>query len=141
MRRCNENLADQQWTLTGAELTSGIPGMCMATNDNGFDSAPYVIEPCTGSKDTVGFGFGIDNEVISSLDRCMIGGRRFDGGGINSGFCNQGAAQLWLPGPGGELINEGSGLCLDDPGNSHVAGTQLVLEDCYGTLGEIWAIS
>jgi hypothetical protein len=58
-----------------------------------------------------------------------------------SGNCDHGPDQLWLAGPGGELINEGTGLCLDDPGNSHLAGTQLVLEDCYGTLGEIWAIA
>jgi hypothetical protein len=140
MQPCDESLAAQQWTLTGAELTSAIPGMCMATNDDGFHTAPYVIEPCTGTNNTVGFGFGIDNEVISSLDRCMIGARRLDGSGINSGFCT-GGFQLWLVGPTGELINESSGLCLDDPGNSRVAGTQLVLEDCYGTLGEIWAIS
>jgi len=142
MRRCEEKLAAQQWTLTGAELTSAIPGMCMAVSDDGFHSAPYVIEPCTGGTGNVGFGFNINGEVDSSLGRCMVGGRRrIDGGGISSGNCDQGPDQLWLVGPGGELINEGTGLCLDDPGNSHLAGTQLVLEDCYGTLGEIWAIA
>jgi len=72
----------------------------------------------------------------------MIGsGARRDGGTVSTGFCDAGYAQDWLAGPGGELINQGSGLCLDDPGNSQVAGTQLVLEDCDGRLGEVWAIA
>lgn len=144
MQRCDGDLVAQQWTLTGAELTSAIPGMCMATSDDGFHTAPYVIEPCTGGTGQVNFGFNINGQVNSSLGRCMLGGSsRVDGAGISSGNCglNPTPVQQWLVGPGGELINEGTGLCLDDPGNSHVAGTQLVLEDCYGTLGEIWAIS
>lgn len=72
----------------------------------------------------------------------MIGGGfHRDGVGMNSGFCDAGYAQDWLVGPGGELINEASGLCLDDPGNSRVAATHLVQEDCYGQLGETWAIA
>ncbi len=144
MSTCNPSQGAQQWTLVGARLQSALPGMCMSVDDDGFHSAPYTIEPCNEPFGTVGFGFDLNGDVESSLDRCMIGGvasRRIDGEGIASGFCNQGAAQEWLACPNGEIINAGTGLCLDDPGNSKVAGTQLVLNDCYGTLGEIWAIS
>jgi hypothetical protein len=141
MQGCNSTIGFQQWHLIGATLQSAVPGMCMAVNDNGADPASYMIEPC-GNGGLQGFGFNNDGSVLSSLDRCMIGeGTRRDGAGVASGFCDAGAAQDWFVSPSGELINAGSGLCLDDPGNSKVAGTQLVLEDCYGTLGEIWAIA
>ena len=50
-------------------------------------------------------------------------------------------AGIWLDGPHGELINQGTGLCLDDPGNNTTSGTQVLLEDCYGQPGEIWALN
>jgi hypothetical protein len=115
--------------------------MCVAEDDNGFNSSPYMIEPCHAGF-FQGFSFNNDGSVSSSLDRCMIGsGVRRDGGGVSTGFCDAGAAQDWLVGPGGELINSGSGLCLDDPGATQVAGTQLDLQDCDGRLGEVWAIA
>lgn len=144
MSACNANRGSQQWTLVGARLRSAVPGMCLVTDDDGFHTSPYVIEPCAAPTGTLTFGFDLNGNVQSSLFRCMIGsGRRLDGTVVNSGSCsaNQGPAEDWLEGPGGELINEGSGLCLDDPGNSKTAGTELILNDCYGSLGEIWAIS
>jgi hypothetical protein len=140
MEPCDATLGYQQWHVMTATLQSGVPGMCMAADDNGYNSSPYMIEPC-GEGDERGFGFNNDGSVLTSLDRCMIGeDRRIDGAEVSSGFCDQGYAQDWLVGPGGELINEATGLCLDDPGNSEVAGTPLELEDCYGQLGEIWAL-
>lgn len=136
LQACNTAIGYQRWHLLGATLQSAVPGMCMAVNDNGFDPAPYMIEPCGGGYQQ-GFGFNNDGEVLSSLLRCMGYGLT----GVTSGDCTGSVAQDWLVGPGGELINEGSGQCLDDPGNSEAAGTQLVLEPCYGTLGEIWAIA
>lgn len=37
-------------------------------------------------------------------------------------------------------MNDTANLCIDDPGNSTVNGPKLVLEDCYGEVGEIWAV-
>jgi Ricin-type beta-trefoil lectin domain/Subtilase family len=49
-------------------------------------------------------------------------------------------SELWVPGPGGELINEESGRCLADPDNGP-AGTALRQEDCYGEAGEVWGVN
>jgi hypothetical protein len=46
----------------------------------------------------------------------------------------------WSILPDGQIMNNTANLCLDDPGDSTVNGTQLVLEDCYGEAGEIWAV-
>jgi hypothetical protein len=48
--------------------------------------------------------------------------------------------QIWVPGPGGELINALSGKCLADP-SAGGAGTSLAQQDCYGSADEIWAIN
>lgn len=141
LQACDPALDVQQWHMTAASLQSGVTGMCAAEDDNGNDASPYLIEPCRGGF-FQGFSFNPDGSVSSSLDRCMIGsGTRRDGVGVSTGFCSAGAAQDWVAGPGGELINEGSGLCLDDPGGTQVAGTQLDLQDCDGRLGEVWAIA
>lgn len=136
LQPCNTALGFQQWHLITATLQSAVPGMCMAVNDDGFHPAPYTVEPC-GNGGQQGFGFNNDGRVLSSLLRCMGEGNA----GVESANCSGSVAQDWLVGPGGELINESSGLCLDDQANSQVAGTQLVLDPCYGTLGEIWAIA
>ena len=46
----------------------------------------------------------------------------------------------WSILPDGQIMNNTANLCLDDPGDSTANGTQLVLEDCYGEAGEIWAV-
>ena len=46
----------------------------------------------------------------------------------------------WSILPDGQIMNNTANLCLDDPGDSTANGTQLVLQDCYGEAGEIWAV-
>jgi hypothetical protein len=46
----------------------------------------------------------------------------------------------WAPTANGEIFNTDAGLCLADPGSSTAKGTKLVLEDCDGDAGEIWAV-
>jgi hypothetical protein len=45
----------------------------------------------------------------------------------------------WVLATNGELFNIIASLCLADPGSSTAKGTKLVLEDCDGDAGEIWA--
>jgi hypothetical protein len=46
-------------------------------------------------------------------------------------------SELWAPGPGGQLVNLGSGRCLSAPDG---AGT-VRQEDCYGTADEVWGLN
>ncbi len=47
------------------------------------------------------------------------------------------SSQQWLLTPAGQLMNAGSGRCLEATGR----GQPLKQEDCYGLPGEIWAIN
>jgi hypothetical protein len=126
---CGSAPADQQFSLGAVKLTSGVTGMCVSVNDDGFHTAPYTLEPCAQSH---GFYLSDTGTVASSLGRCMNEGPA-------SANCDGTVDQDWLWSAGGELVNESAGLCLDDPGNSAAAGTGLTLSDCYGQPGEIWA--
>jgi len=59
--------------------------------------------------------------------------------------CNGTDAQQWhlvSQGAAVTLMNPGSGLCLADPGDSTVAGTQLVIASCVaGDPGTSWRVS
>jgi hypothetical protein len=49
-------------------------------------------------------------------------------------------SQMWVPGPGGQLMNIWSGRCLADPDNGGL-GTVLTQQDCYGHAGEVWGLN
>jgi hypothetical protein len=133
--------AAQTWTFTGAAVLSAINGLCLA-----FPSGPLpaALEIATCG-DTAQQTFQLEpNGVIRAGSGCVIGASlRRDGAAPFVGGCGSGKdpAEIWLNGPNGQLINQGTGLCLDDPGNSISSGTGVLLEDCYGQPGEIWAVS
>ena len=65
-----------------------------------------------------------------------------DGTPVILGSCVRGQqadTAWWLPLPDGEIANAFTGLCLAVRGNSARPGTPLVVNDCYGDIGEIWA--
>jgi hypothetical protein len=86
------------------------------------------------------------NWTLASDGRLTINGRCADviGQGTAPGTkvqlwsCTFGANQQWQAEADGELVNPVSGDCLDDPGGSAVNGTQLVIEQCSATAGQIW---
>jgi Putative Ig domain/Ricin-type beta-trefoil lectin domain len=46
---------------------------------------------------------------------------------------------FWVPGPEGQVVNELNGLCLDNPGGPNAPAAKLLMEQCYGNAGEVWA--
>jgi Ricin-type beta-trefoil lectin domain len=132
MTKCDTASGYQRWWLSAVSYTSGVPGMCLADDDDGFHTSAYMMEPCRDgySQD---YWINVDGSVSSSLGRCLGPGA--------SGNCDGKPDQVWLYGPDGELINESTGLCLDDPDGAATAGTDLTMSDCYGELGEIWGVS
>jgi predicted alpha-1,6-mannanase (GH76 family) len=79
--------------------------------------------------------------------RVMGGCATVTGGGTSNGTliewepCTSGnGAQVWVPQSDGALLNSQSGKCLDDPGSSTTAGTQLQLYTCDGTGAQHWTI-
>jgi len=53
--------------------------------------------------------------------------------------CNGSAAQKWTV-SNGELVNTGSGKCLDATGNSSANGTQLQIWTCTGAANQLWTL-
>ena len=139
---CTTQDNNDEWTMFAVILKSAVSAtsdLCLAVFDIGSGSAPAELQTCPAAP---GFSMDIDGSFETSLDRCIgEGGPTGVGSGSCPSFYPKNPADVWLPGPGGELINEAAGLCLDDPGNSTTVGTDLVLSPCYRQLGEIWSIN
>jgi hypothetical protein len=138
LQACDTAIGYQQWHLLGGTVQSGVHGMCVATDRSQGLSQPatMVIEPCGLSGQDYVYSFGLDGRIYASTG-CISAA----GDGTVDSICGTNGADQWIPLANGELVNEELALCLDDPGNSTVAGTQLVVRACYGTLGEIWALA
>jgi hypothetical protein len=54
--------------------------------------------------------------------------------------CDGAATQQWLPGTGNTLVNQGSHMCLNDPGASTVNPTALAIHPCNTNLAESWPL-
>ena len=53
--------------------------------------------------------------------------------------CNGTNAQKWTA-SNGELVNAGSGRCLDATGNSSANGTRLQIWNCGGAANQLWTL-
>ncbi len=139
LQTCVSSLGLQQWDVLRATVQSGVPGMCMATEYGTPGQLPLalMVEPCGQSGEDYGYTFGADGQLLTSGGDCI--GVSREGIDITSG-CS-GTPDTWIPLPDGQLYNVGYGVCLDDPGGSTTAGTQLDVAPCNGSLGEIWAIA
>jgi hypothetical protein len=133
LAKCDSSDNLQHWWLMWLELESGVPGMCLSATEpqQSQTSWPTVIDPCADSLKLL-FTF---NGSLQNVDGFCLSGTNF------ALTCGSTPDQPWISGPGGQLIDPVTGLCLDDPGDSATAGTQLTLSGCYGQMGEIWALS
>jgi Ricin-type beta-trefoil lectin domain/Putative Ig domain len=134
---------NQSWKPPASPIPSGVAGKCVDDRNNastdgnavqiwtcsGFDRQKWAVRP---------------EGTLRIHGKCLAvsTGSPLNGAAIDLSSCDSFVASLvWLPGPGGELINGESGKCLADPGSSTTDGKRLRLEDCYGHAGEIWALS
>lgn len=132
----------QAWTLPASPVLSGISGKCM--DDTGGSSAngnKVQIYNCNGLA-TQRWTIGL-NGSLRINGKCLdaTGFGTLDGTKIQLYSCTGNTNQEWVVGASGMLENVNAEKCLADPANTTANGTQLVLEDCYGDQGEIWAES
>ena len=136
---CNNGRA-QTWTLPAGPIMSGIGGMCL---DQAISAGPVDIARCDSKPRQ--WILEPDGTIRTGPGWCLDVGRSdLDGARVFARGCpprGQNPSEVWLSGPGGELINASSGKCLADPGNVTSGGTTLRQEDCYGEPGEIWAVT
>ncbi len=143
---CNES-GDVRWTLPAGPLVAGGRGLCAAGSGAGDIPGPIEVVGCDANTADQMITVHGDGSIEVTGDCFDVPGPSFissplDGTAVVQNLCEGStqSSQVWLIGPGGELINNYSGKCLDDPGDGG-SGTALVQEDCYGSAGEIWAVN
>ncbi len=124
----------QTWWLPAGPIVAGT-GLCLDNSSN------LEVATCAGTAEQQ-WSLNGDGTISSNLGQCLTGnGSLLSDGLIVAGTCDPAnPTDLWIPGPGGELINAASGRCLADPGNGG-SGTIVRQEDCYGQLGEVWGLN
>ncbi|HEX8009248.1 MAG TPA: RICIN domain-containing protein [Trebonia sp.] len=122
----------------------------------GTQGTAVRFEPCDGSaaqkwgdfSNSTGIPSTHGGLCLSAALPMTTGGRGIrvlDGTPVVVAPCDQGTmttvyASDWTLMPDGQIFNADVNMCLADPGNTSANGTKLVLEDCYGDPGEIWAV-
>jgi hypothetical protein len=130
LRRCTGGPA-QSWQLPAGPVLSALPGNCLAAAGTGVTLARCRSAIPQHWLVSRGGMLQADGKCLVVAGRSML-----DGAAIKLAACSGAAAQRWLPGPHGELINENSGRCL----TSGAAG-RLTQQDCYSLQGQIWAVT
>ncbi len=131
-------VASQTWDLPGGPLLEGAGVLCL----NNPSGAQVKVSTCDLPTDlTQLWTLRGDGTISDNSGLCLAANGSFSATPVTVEGCdNSNGAQLWEPGPGGQMINLGSGKCLADPGNGG-PGTTIVQNDCYGDLGEIWGLN
>ena len=118
------------------ESSAGIAAMCVAAA--GSPPAPgsqVVFNNCDDSAS--------QNWTIEPDGSIQLNGLCMDGvtGQAVLNTCVSGTtSQQWVQGPGGTVVNQASGSCLDDPGASTTQGTQLDVVACNGSTQQVWPL-
>jgi hypothetical protein len=137
----------QTWTTPAGPIESRTAALCIDGPDSGF-GAQARVSTCDKSHQQQ-WVLHADGTIASPSGLCLDSsgttiysvGSILDGTPVILNFCSpQDPNQVWLPGPGGELINYPSGKCLaDDPARPE--RNRLVDNDCYNKADEIWALN
>jgi GH25 family lysozyme M1 (1,4-beta-N-acetylmuramidase) len=136
----------QEWTLPGGPVQSDIPGKCLDDYKNLTTNGNKVDEySCNGAKAQIWTAH--TDGTVRHDGKCLnvSGGGTASGTLVNLYSCNGSSAQVWrltAIGGGVMLQNPHSGLCLTDPADSTVNGTQLQIGACSRTdPGDNWRVS
>jgi hypothetical protein len=134
LQECSSS-TDQAWTIPAAPITSGLPGLCLASVGQGHLA---TTQACSGDSDHRWTWLYSGQIELGHSGLCLLANGALDQVPAQLSTCNSSYAQTWYTGPGSELINGNSGLCLADLDGARPTAS-LVQDDCYGRLGEIWS--
>jgi hypothetical protein len=150
---CNDG-TNQAWTPAASPVLSGVAGKCLDDSGSGSADGNKIGSYSCNGLGSQTFTIGLDGS-LQIFGKCLdvTGHSQLDGAPLQLWSCTSGLAhdnQQWViwsfpvagaHGAFGEILNVNSNKCLAVPGNSTANGAQLVQEDCYGSPGEIWALS
>jgi len=137
---------NQSWMLPPGPVMSGIAGLCLDdSGDLSTDKNKVDIWSCNGSA-AQAWQTQPDGTVrINGKCLDVVNGAKTGDSPVDLFSCNGTPAQDWrlVPlGSGVMLVNPGSGMCLADPTDATVNGTQLVINPCTTTdPGMSWRVS
>ena len=152
VRAC-ESAASQAFLLPPAPVTSAIRGKCLdVPGDGRVSGTPVEIADCDAGPAQLWGDFSADTmEPATHGGLCLAAfapfgppdGLQWAGSPVQMEACgtpDPAIEDMWSILPDGQIMSDTANLCIDDAGNSTSNGTKLVLEDCYGEAGEIWAV-
>ena len=125
--------SSQQWAYVSDGRPDGvgalkISGLCLNLSASGG-----VLAACSGS---AGERFAYPNIgpagpllELPATGRCLAALNLTAGAGVHSAGCNGGSAQVWTL-PAAPILSAVGASCMDDPGDSGSAGTQIKIATC-----------
>jgi hypothetical protein len=147
-----DSTAGQIFTLPPAPVTSAIAGKCLdVPSASPAVGAAVDVAACDGGAEQLWGDFSTDTLkpathgglCLAAFAQAGPPSLQWVGSPVEMETCRVPFPMIeegWSILPDGQIMNNTANLCLDDPGDSTANGTQLVLEDCYGEAGEIWAV-
>jgi hypothetical protein len=128
--------------LPTAPVTSiiiGIGGMCVDDRGRISDNGTAIqIYNCNGTP-AQWYTFQ-PNATVQVLGKCIQPTKPAAGAVVELWDCTGDPIQTWRRGPANSIVNAESGLCLDDPGSSQTAATQLDIAACTGAPNQSWNV-
>jgi glucosylceramidase len=119
---------------------TGYQGLCLDVRSaSSADGTPVQVYTCNG---TSGQQWTVEsNGALQALGKCLdvAGAGTANGTLVQLYTCNGTGAQTWQAQSNGELVNPGSGKCLDDTGFGG-AGTQVQIWSCAGGTNQVWTL-
>jgi GH25 family lysozyme M1 (1,4-beta-N-acetylmuramidase) len=142
---CNGS-QNQAWTLPAGPAASLIPGKCLDDAGNQTaDGTKVDISTCNGSAAQAWTVMADGTVTVNGKCLEVAGGGTTSGTLTDQSTCNGSSGQQWrlIPNGGGaRLQNPQSGLCLADPSDAKVDGTQLQILTCNASdPGQAWRVS
>jgi hypothetical protein len=142
---CNGLRTSQDWTYVPDSQPDGagtlrIHGKCLDIAGNGVASAsPVQLDGCDGrANQQWSLDYGAAWLQNPASGRCLNDpGWTVNGTQVDIATCADSFRQLFLL-PPGPVMSGVAGLCLTDPGDSHVKGTPARVERCSGHTAQKW---
>ena len=138
---------EQSWPLPAAPASPAPPavGSVYPTEEQHNGDVPCldaaaggkaVLQACVGAKPQQWTMAA--NGTFQNASLCLDTAGTFQTALVVLNTCSGSSTQVWTPGPNGSLVNQASGLCLDDPGLNTANGTQMQLYGCNSGPNQDW---
>ena len=141
---CSDTTAPE-WLLPPSPIQSGVAGKCVNDASSAAGSA-ISISSCSGSGTQKFFTSWAGTYTVLTIHNECVDVQNNDstnGSKVVLEPCPTSVTpgELWELTADGTIENAFSQECLADPSNSTTNGTQLVIANCLGQAGEVWADS